>query len=135
MVTIGGVNSCCLSTLFFHLGLLRTPLGENKLALIWWLKSSRSEFRMVHSVYKDDHFKKGFAAAVYYSIVSQAIREVRAEFSVSFLVVVVCAGWHSEVGAITFMKEAFCAKQLDMCRTTMDLMRWAGGEFWSSDAF
>ena len=51
---------------------------------------------MVYSVSKDDHFKKGFAAAVYHSIVSKAIREVRAEFSGSFLVVVVCAGCHAK---------------------------------------
>ncbi len=80
---------------------------------------------MVYSVSQDDHFKKGFAAAVYDSIVSQALRQVREDFSGSFLAVVVCAGWHAEVDAKTSMKEAFCAKQLAMCRTTIDLMRWA----------
>ena len=54
---------------------------------------------MVYSASQNHHFKKGFAAAVYHSIVSQAIREVRAEFSGSFHVVVVCAGWHAEVDA------------------------------------
>ena len=55
-------------------------LGKNKVATIWWIESSRSEFHMVYSVSKDDHFKKGFAAAVYHSIVSKAIRQVRANF-------------------------------------------------------
>ena len=90
---------------------------------------------MVYSVSQNDHFKKGFAAAVYHSIVSQAIREVRDEFSGSFLAVVVCAGWHAEVDAITSMKEAFCAKQWAMYRTTFSLMRWARGNSDVSDAF
>ena len=80
---------------------------------------------MAYDFSQNDHWKKGFAAAVYHSIVSQAIRQVRDDFSGSFLAVVVCAGWHAEVDAMTSMKEAFCAKQLAMCRTTMDLMRWA----------
>ena len=54
---------------------------------------------MVYSVSQNDHFKKGFAAAVYHSIVSQAMREMRAEISGSFLVVVVCAGCHAKVDA------------------------------------
>ena len=83
----------------FSLGVVAFSLGKNKVATIWWIESSRSEFHMVYSVSKDDHFKKGFAAAVYHSIVSQAIREVRAEFSGSFLVVVVCAGCHAKVDA------------------------------------
>ena len=80
---------------------------------------------MAYDFSQNDHWKKGFAAAVYHSIVSQATRQVREDFSGSFLAVVVCAGWHAEVDAMTSMKEAFCAKQLAMCRTTMDLMRWA----------
>ena len=62
---------------------------------------------------------------MYDSLVSKAIGEVRDEFSGSFLVVVVCAGWNAELDATTSMKESFCAKQLAMCRTTIDLMRWA----------
>ena len=80
---------------------------------------------MFYSASDNYHFKKGFAAAVYDSVVSKAIREVRDEFSGSFLVVVVCAGWIAELDATTSMKESFCAKQLAMCRTTIDLMRWA----------
>ena len=80
---------------------------------------------MAYDFSQNDHWKKGFAAAVYHSIVSQAIRQVRDDFSGSFLAVVVCAGWHAEVDAMTSMKEAFCAKQLAMCRTTVDLERWA----------
>ena len=62
---------------------------------------------------------------MYDSVVSKAIGEVREEFSGPFLVVVVCAGWSAELDATTSMKESFCAKQLAMCRTTIDLMRWA----------
>ena len=38
---------------------------------------------------------------------------------------VVCAGWNAEAHAITSMKESFCAKQLSLCKTTLDLIRWA----------
>ena len=50
---------------------------------------------------------------------------MRAKFSQSFFVVVVCAGWNAEANAITSMKESFCAKQLALCKTTIDLIRWA----------
>ena len=80
---------------------------------------------MAYDLSQSDQWKNGFAAAVYDLIVSQAIRQVRRDFSGSFLAVVVCAGWHAEVDAMTSMKEAFCAKQLAMCRTTVDLERWA----------
>ena len=78
---------------------------------------------MAYDLSQSDQWKNGFAAAVYDSIVSQAIRQVRSDFS--GLAVVVCAGCHAEVDAMTSMKEAFCAKQLAMCRTTVDLERWA----------
>ncbi len=78
---------------------------------------------MAYDLSQSDQWKNGFAAAVYDSIVSQAIRQVRNGFS--GLAVVVCAGCHAEVDAMTSMKEAFCAKQLAMCRTTVDLERWA----------
>ena len=46
---------------------------------------------------------------------------------------VVCAGWNAEANVITSMKESFCAKQLSLCETTLDLIRWAkmnsGGQF------
>ena len=38
---------------------------------------------------------------------------------------VVCAGWNAEANKITSMKESFCAKQLSLCETTLDLIRWA----------
>ena len=38
---------------------------------------------------------------------------------------VVCAGWNAEANATTSMKESFCAKQLALCKTTIDLIRWA----------
>ena len=50
---------------------------------------------------------------------------MRDKSSGPFFVVVVCAGWNAEPHATTSMKESFCAKQLALCKTTIDLMRWA----------
>ncbi len=71
------------------------------------------------------HFNKAVTERAYAALVSKALWEMRGKFSSSIFVVVVCAGWNAEANKITSMKESFCAKQLSLCETTLEFIRWA----------
>ena len=89
-----------------------------------FLIQTRSDFPNLYIGGDNIHFNKDVAERAYDSLVSKAIGEMRAKKSLSIFVVVVCAGWNAEANEITSMKESFCAKQLSLCETTLDLIRW-----------
>ena len=86
---------------------------------------TRSDFPDLYTAGDKLHFNPDVASLAYDSMISKAMEEVLLKFGPICFVVVVCAGWNAEGSQITSMKEAFCAKQLSLCRTTIDLIRWA----------
>ena len=71
------------------------------------------------------HINKAVAGRACDALVFKAIGEIRAKLSSFISVVVVCAGWNAEANDIASMKEPFCAKQLSLCETTREFIRWA----------
>ena len=85
----------------------------------------RSEFPDLYTVDGKLHFNNNVADLAYDSMISKAREEALEKFGPNWFVLIVCAGWNAEGNQITSMKEAFCAKQLSLCRTTIGLIRWA----------
>ena len=83
----------------------------------------RSEFPDLYTVDDKLHFNNKVANLAYDSMISKAREEALEKFGPNYFVLIVCAGWNAEGNQITSMKEAFCAKQLSLCRTTIDLPR------------
>ena len=86
---------------------------------------TRSDYPNLYTGGDKLHFNKDVAMVAYDSLVLKAMEEVRVQFSQICFVVVVCAGWNAEANQIASMKDPFCAKQLSLCKTTLDLIRWA----------
>ena len=84
----------------------------------------RSEIPNLYTGEDKLHFNNQLANQAYDSMISKTRQEALEKFGPNYIVLIISAGRKAAGNQSTSMTEAFCAKQLSLCRNTRDLINW-----------
>ena len=84
----------------------------------------RSEFPNLYTGEDKLHFNNQLANQAYDSMISKTRQEALEKFGPNYIGLIISAGRKAAGNQSTSMTEAFCAKQLSLCRNTRDLINW-----------